>query len=77
MVVIVENVTSKNEEGSDEVIVEAANGIERDIKDLRRYFQGATVLSSRFDLINEELDKITVQSLWLLGISTRMGLVIV
>ena len=39
MVVIVNNVTSKNEEGSDEVIViqKAAKGIERDIMDLLRY----------------------------------------
>jgi hypothetical protein len=39
MVVIVDYVTSKNEEGSlnDEVIVKAAKGIERDIKDLLRY----------------------------------------
>ena len=37
MVVIVNNVTSKNEEGSDEVIVKAAKAIERDIKDLLRY----------------------------------------
>jgi hypothetical protein len=37
MVVIVDNVTSKNEEGSDEAIVKAAKGIERDIKDLLRY----------------------------------------
>ena len=36
MVVIVENVTSKNEEGSDEVIRKAAKSIERDIKDLLR-----------------------------------------
>ena len=37
MVVIVDNVTSKNEEGSDEVIVKAAKSIERDIKDLLRF----------------------------------------
>jgi hypothetical protein len=37
MLVIVDNVTSKNEEGSDEVIVKAAKSIERDIKDLLRY----------------------------------------
>ena len=36
MVVIVENVTSKNEEGNDEVILKAAKGIERDVKDLLR-----------------------------------------
>ena len=39
MVVIVDNVTSKNETGcddNDEVIVKAAKGIERDIKDLLR-----------------------------------------
>jgi hypothetical protein len=36
MVVILEIVTSKNESGSDEVIVKAAKGIERDIKDLLR-----------------------------------------
>jgi hypothetical protein len=35
MVVIVDNVTSENE-GSDEAIVKAAKGIERDIKDLLR-----------------------------------------
>ena len=39
MVVIIDNVTSNNEEGSDEVIVKAAKGIERDIKDLLRYGQ--------------------------------------
>ena len=39
MVVIVDNVTSKNEEGSNEVIVKAAEGIERDIRDLLRYAQ--------------------------------------
>jgi hypothetical protein len=39
MVVIVDNVTSKNEEGTDEVIVKAAKGIERDIEDLLRYVQ--------------------------------------
>ena len=40
MVVIVDIVTSKNENGSDdtdEVIVKAAKRIERDIKDLLRY----------------------------------------
>ena len=41
MVVIVDNVTSKNEEGSDEVIVKAAKGIEGDIKDLLRYAQAS------------------------------------
>ena len=41
MVVIVENVTCKNEEGSDEVIVKAAKGIERDLKDLLRYGRGS------------------------------------
>ena len=41
MVVIVDIVTSKNEnrsEDTDEVIVKAAKGIERDIKDLLRYY---------------------------------------
>ena len=37
MLVIVENVTSKNEEGSDEVIRKAAKSIERDVEDLLRY----------------------------------------
>jgi hypothetical protein len=36
MMVIVDIVTSKDENGSDEVIVKAAKGIERDIKDLLR-----------------------------------------
>ena len=36
MVVIVDNVTSKNEEGSEEVVVKAAKGIERDITELLR-----------------------------------------
>lgn len=35
------NATSKNEEGSDEVIVEAMNGIERIIKDLLMYAQSS------------------------------------
>ena len=37
MVVIVDNVTSENEENSDEVIVKALEYIERDIKVLLRY----------------------------------------
>ena len=41
MVVIVDNVTSKNEDGGDEAIVKAAKGIERDIKDLLRYAQAS------------------------------------
>ena len=41
MVVIIDNVTSKNEEGGDEIIVKAAKGIERDIKDLLRYGQAS------------------------------------
>jgi hypothetical protein len=36
MVVIVNNVTAKNEAGSEEVVVQAAKGIERDIEDLLR-----------------------------------------
>ena len=35
-VVIVETFTPNNENGNDEVIVKAAKGIERDIKDLFR-----------------------------------------
>ena len=43
MLVIVENVTSKNEEASDdsEVIKKAAESIERDIEDLLRYAQAS------------------------------------
>ena len=37
MLVIVENVTSRNEEGGDEVIRKAAKSIEQDIEDLFRY----------------------------------------
>jgi hypothetical protein len=37
MVVIVHNVTSKNDEGDDEVIVKLAKTFERDIQDLLRY----------------------------------------
>ena len=33
---LMDNVTAKNEDGSDEVIVEAAKGIQRDIKELLR-----------------------------------------
>jgi hypothetical protein len=36
MIVIVDNVTAKNEEGGDEMIVETAKGIEQDIKELLR-----------------------------------------
>jgi hypothetical protein len=36
MVVIVDNVTARNEEGGDEAIVKTAKDIERDIKDLLR-----------------------------------------
>ena len=39
MVVIVDNVTSKNE--SEELIVKAAKGIERDINDLLGYVQAS------------------------------------
>ena len=42
MVVIVENVTSKDEEDtSDKAIVKVAKGIERDIEDLLRYVQAS------------------------------------
>jgi hypothetical protein len=41
MVVIIDNVTSKIEEGGEEVIVKAAKGIEQDIKDLLRYAQSS------------------------------------
>jgi hypothetical protein len=41
MVVIVDNVTAKNEEGGDEVIVKIAKGIKRDIKDLLRCAQAS------------------------------------
>ena len=41
MVVVVDNVTSKNEEGTDEIIMKAAKGIERDIEDLLRYVQAS------------------------------------
>ena len=41
VLVIVDNVTSKNEKGIDEVIVKAAKGIELDIKDLLRYIQAS------------------------------------
>ena len=41
MMVIVENVTSKIEEGSDEVIKKAAKSIERDIEELLRYVQAS------------------------------------
>ena len=40
MVVIVDDVTSKNEEG-DEAILKAAKSFERDIKDLLRYAQAS------------------------------------
>jgi hypothetical protein len=36
MVVIVDNVTATNEEGTREAVVKAAKSIERDIKDLLR-----------------------------------------
>ena len=41
MVVIFDNVKSKREVVSDEVIVKAANGMERDIMDLLRYAQAS------------------------------------
>ena len=36
MVVIVDNITAKNEDGSEEVVVKAAKAIERDIEGLLR-----------------------------------------
>ena len=42
IVFFVDNVTSNNgEDGSDEEIVKAAKGIERDIKDVLRYVQAS------------------------------------
>ena len=49
MLVIVDNVTSENEIGSDEVIVKAAKSIERDIKDLLRYTQSSYSIVLRED----------------------------
>jgi hypothetical protein len=45
MVVIVNNVTSRNDEGDDEVIVKVAKSFERDIQDLLRYAQGLSLLT--------------------------------
>ena len=36
MIVIVDHVTAKNEEGNKEAVVKAAKGIERDVKELLR-----------------------------------------
>jgi len=86
-VVIVDNVTSKNEEGSNEVIVKAAEGIERDIRDLLRRLvcSGYLICITRRSLIanlcyystlrkiNEELDKITAQGPWLLGMYSDLN----
>ena len=41
MVVIVDNVTSRSEGGSDEVIVKTANGMERDIMVLLWFAQAS------------------------------------
>ena len=38
MVIIVDNVAARNEEGSDEAIVKAAKGIEQDVEELRSGF---------------------------------------
>ena len=53
MVVIVDNVTSKNENGSDdsEAIVKAAKGIERDIEDLLRYPRAFLICITRQSFI--------------------------
>ena len=44
MIVIVDNVTAKNDEGDDEVILKTAKGFERDIKDLLRCAQASKFL---------------------------------
>ena len=46
-VIIVETFTPNDENGSDEVIVKAARGIKRDIKDLLRYH--AQILTTIID----------------------------
>ena len=45
MVVIVDNVTAKNKEGEDEVIVKLAKGFEQDIKDLLRCAQASNLFN--------------------------------
>ena len=76
MVVIVNNVTAKNEEGDDKVIVKTAKGIEQDIKDLLRcaqpsnYFYYETtptdcwLCRSALRTIHGELADITAQDQW-------------
>jgi hypothetical protein len=79
MIVIVDNVTVKYEEGS-EVVVKAVDGIEKDIKDLlrfalRMYSDNRQLLStlcySTLKTIDKELTEIRKQNEWLQGLYTR------
>ncbi|KDR85866.1 hypothetical protein GALMADRAFT_234981 [Galerina marginata CBS 339.88] len=63
MVVIVAHVTAKNEEGSREVVVKAAKGIEGDIKGLL----------STLGTINEDLKEISEQNRWVIAVYRELN----
>ncbi|KDR85865.1 hypothetical protein GALMADRAFT_234980 [Galerina marginata CBS 339.88] len=63
MVVIVAHVTAKNEEGSREVVVKAAKGIEGDIKGLL----------STLGTINEDLTEISEQNRWVIAVYRELN----
>ncbi|KAJ3513168.1 hypothetical protein NLJ89_g3100 [Agrocybe chaxingu] len=67
MIVIVDHVTAQNEEGSKEVVMQAAKGIERDIEDLL----------STLTTINEDLSQVCKQNEWLLGLYTELNMNVV
>ncbi|KDR74973.1 hypothetical protein GALMADRAFT_248793 [Galerina marginata CBS 339.88] len=58
MVIVLAHVTAENEEGSKEVVVKAAKGIEEDIKELLR----------TLETINGDLGKISQQNGWVIAI---------
>ncbi|KIM39270.1 hypothetical protein M413DRAFT_29445 [Hebeloma cylindrosporum] len=64
MVVIVDHVTAKNEEGSKEAVVKAAKGIEEDIKGL----------VSTLGTINRDLAEISAQNRWVIAFYKKLNM---
>ena len=79
-VVIVETFKPNNENSSDDVIMKAAKGIEEDITELLRYAQicGRSLIANyvyfrTLETIKEDLDKITAQGRWKIGIFSDLN----
>ena len=80
MIIIVDHVTLKDEEGSKVTVVKTAEGIEQDIKKLLRCslqivsLMASDVIYSVLGAIKEDLSKISAQNRWVKAIYKQLNM---